>query len=335
MNPALQWIMNNPRLRRGFTALSGPYVAIFTLHRPKPRDAFYSGISETLLERCLHYARDNGYEFASVDSVIRAALEGQTPDRPQLCITLDDGYRDQVERLVPLLLAYDAKPTLFAITDFADDKSWPWDAQVAYVVKHTDKASIELELDGERVSLALSDNHARIQARRHLVAYAKELDGERVRRFLAELERVCDMAIPATAPEGSRPACWPLLRDYEQKGLTIGSHSRSHNLFRALGDSHVEAELTASRRRLAEELDAPSRVFCYPSGRACDFSPWHERLVKEAGYDAALSSISKVAYHQDIRSNPYRVARIGFPDNLDQFARYVSWLEALRSKFPQ
>lgn len=334
MTRALEGIIHNNGLRRCLTALTGPYVAIFTLHRPAPQDGFFNGISEELLAQCLDYARREGYEFVSLDAAIQAAMRGEQPTRPQLCFTLDDGYLDQVERLLPSLLASDAKPTLFVITDFADDRDWPWDAKIAYVVKNTRKNSIDITMDGERVALSLVTKADRIQARRQLVRNAKRLEAEQVQRFVREVEATCEIELPISAPEGYRPANWSLLKKCESKGLTIGSHSRSHNLLNSMGTESVVSELKQSKVRLSEELHSPSRVFCYPSGTSEDFARRHERLVKDAGYFAAVSTISRVAYYRDIRDNPYRVARIGFPQSLQQFARYASWLEALRSKLP-
>ncbi|WP_111641461.1 polysaccharide deacetylase family protein [Marinimicrobium alkaliphilum] len=334
INRGLQSIMFSHTLRRCFSGFAGPYVTIFTLHRPKPENGAFNGISETFLRECLDYARKRRFTFVGLDEVIAAARVGLKPERPQICITLDDGYEDQLTRLVPVLLEAEAKPTLFAITDFADDLDWPWDAKVAYAVRSTRRDKIQLALDNQNTAISLVNADARVEARRRLVSYAKRMSRTQVQTFLAALEVACDLTIPAKAPDGYRPASWDLLRASERQGLVIGSHSRSHNLLNAMDNEQVAAELNHSQNRLSTELVSPSGVFCYPSGTRFDFAPEHEQLVKQAGYKAAVSTISKVAFYREIARNPFRVARIGFPNHLDQFARYTSWLEALRSKFP-
>ena len=330
----MQWAISSRRLQRCLSALTGPYATIFTLHRPKPADGFFNGVSEALLERCLEHVVQRGYEFVSVDEVVDRALTYAQPARPMVCLALDDGYADQMSRLVPLLLHYQAKPTLFTITDFTDDVDWPWDAKLAYAIKHSPLQEALVRSGHREHRLDLSSNRERVHARRQIVSYAKTLRADEVVQLVAEVEKACEVTIPPLAPEGYRPASWETLRKLEQKGLRIGSHGRSHHLFNAVADQRVQAELAHSRRRLKEELNRPSELFCYPSGRPSDYSARHERMVQEAGYRAALNTYSRVAYFKELRRNPYGVPRIGFPDNFEQFARYASWLEAVRSKLP-
>lgn len=334
MNALMRRAMNSKGMGRYFSALAGPFVTIFMLHRPEPEDGSFNGLSEKLLERCLHYALECGYAFASIDEVVEAAFAGKPVSRPTLCFTLDDGYADQVSRLVPLLLQYEAKPTMFTITDFVDGVDWPWDAKVAYAVKHSPLQALRLVIDGETRNLDCSTPQARIQSRRQITAYAKTLRHRALAAFVAEVEAACQFALSTRAPKDYRPASWDMLRASEKEGLRVGSHSRSHSLLNALDDQQVSTELAHSRMRLSAELNNPSNVFCYPSGTAEDFSSRHEDLVKEAGYKAAVSTVSRTAYFKEIRENPYRITRIGFPRTLEQFARYSSWLEALRSKLP-
>lgn len=334
MNPVLRKAVESRRLHRWFSSMTGPYASIFTLHRPRPEDRMFNGVSETLLRECLEYARQRGYEFVSIDELVQRALSGVEVSHPMLCITLDDGYADQLTRLVPILLEYDAKPTLFVISDFSDDQDWPWDAQLAYAVKVCEASSITLTLGDRPRLFDLSDKPHRIACRRTIVQYAKTLDSSQLSDFIHHVANVCRVSIPERAPVGYRPATWPMLREWEEKGLTVGSHNRSHNVLTALGPERVGEELKYSWERLSSELVAPSKTFCYPSGTAKDFSRSHESLVRAAGYHAGVTTLSRIAYFRDIRRNPYRISRIGFPTTFSQFARYASWVEALRSKFP-
>ncbi len=334
MNALMHRIITSKRLERSFSALAGSYVAIFVLHRPEPADHSSHGISEKLLERCLQYAVEQDFDFLSIDEVLAAALAGKQITRPTLCFTIDDGYADQVTKLVPLLLKYRARPTMFVVTDFIDGQEWAWDAKLAYLVKHSPLESIRIALGKSNRELDLSGVEARILSRRRITAYAKTLNVDALPAFLAEVEAACGINLPTSVPNDYRPAKWSELQACEKEGLRIGSHAQTHNLFNAIDDRQVAAELNYSKKRLGEKLINPSGVFCYPSGTKRDFSRRHEGLVKTANYQGAVSAISQTSYLEQIRSNPYCVNRIGFPDNFDQFVRYASWLEALRSKFP-
>ncbi|MDQ2076163.1 polysaccharide deacetylase family protein [Marinimicrobium sp. ABcell2] len=334
MNTFMRWAITNRGLETYFSSLMGSYVTVFMLHRAEPADKSFHGISEALLERCLRYAVENGYDFMSVDEVVDCAIQRKKVSRPTLCFTLDDGYADQVSRLVPVLLRYRAKPTIFAITDFIDGLDWPWDAKLAYAVKHSPLTECELEVEGTSTHLDLSTPEARIRSRRFITSHVKSQRSEYLSDYMAAVESACQVKIPVDAPEDYCAATWDELRASESQGLKIGSHTRSHTVLSALDDQRVAAELAHSKRRLSEELTNPSQVFCYPSGTKRDFSRSHEKLVKAANYQGAVSTISQTSYLRAIRQNPYRVARIAFPTQFDQFVRYSSWFEALRSKLP-
>lgn len=68
--------------------------------------------------------------------------------------------------------------------------------------------------------------------------------------------------------------------------ITIGSHTLSHAHLSRLTDADAAREIGASRERIAARIGESVDFFCYPSG---DFGAREERLVREAGYRAAVS----------------------------------------------
>lgn len=332
MNNLLLQVMTNKYVDHWMTKLVGPFVTIYTLHRPKPANNSFHGVDEHLLDRCLQFAIQRGYRFASIDELVDAAINQRELTQPTLCFTLDDGYADQLSRLIPVLLKYQAKPTLFAITDFVDQIDWPWDAKVAYVIWNTQAEQFSIESAGKILSLDCSTREGRVISRRMLSQHAKTLDKQGLTDFLQTLERVCGVLLPAQAPEGYTPTSWDDLRSYEQQGLRIGAHSRSHLVLSALSDEQILHELRHSKDRVEQELKNPSQVFCYPSGTARDFSSAHPRLVEQVGFSSAITTISKPTNLQIMRDNIYQIDRIGFPESFDKFVRYSSWIEVLRNK---
>lgn len=332
MNHLFLQAMTNKYVGRWMTKLMGPFVTIYTLHRPNPANHSFHGIDEVLLDRSLQFAVERGYRFASIDELVEAAVRQQDLTHPTLCFTLDDGYADQVSRLVPVLLKYNAKPTLFAITDFVDRVDWPWDAKVSYIIWNTRQTCFKFRCAGEPIDINCSSAGHRVNARRALSRHAKTLNKHALQGFLEQLQEICKVDVPAQAPEDYAPATWSELRRCEQEGLRVGAHSRSHHVLSALSDEEIIQELTHSKRRVEDELRNPSRVFCYPSGTARDFLATHPRLVEQVGFSSAITTISKPTNLQIMRSNLYQIDRIGFPETFDKFVRYSSWIEVLRNK---
>lgn len=334
MSNTLPAVNPHSALTRLMHKLLGSFVTIFTIHRPTPVSGAYNGLDEQLLEQCLAYATKKNYRFIALDTLIAEALANNSKPQPTICFTLDDGYTDQAERLLPLLLHYKAAPSLFVITDFIDNKLWPWDAKLTYALWHSPLSRVELRIGLQHLSLDLSSTEKRMAARRTAMQALKQLDPALHTETLLAIAASCKISLPLLPPEEFSPVSWHSLRKLEAQGVRIGSHSQSHLIFNSASDSTIRAELMHSKQRLAAELQNPSSVFCYPLGMRQDFSERHIPLVQAAGYCAAISTISNVTNTTAIRNAPFQIQRIAFPNNFEKFVRYTSWKEALRSKLP-
>lgn len=331
MGNFLQSALTSPRVSALMNFIVGHYATIYMIHRPQPDNGAYEGLSPELLNRCLEHAKKSGFEFAYIDDLVLDALAGKKPQRPTICFTLDDGYQDQVDQLVPVLLRHQAKPTLYVINDLIDQVDWPWDTKLSYALWQCDFDKITFQSEGENFQLDLSTPTARILSRRMLTRFGKTLPSAALNRFVADCLLAFSIEIPSQAPTTYQPASWDSLRKAEEKGLRIGSHACSHRVFSALSDNEIREELQRSNLRLNQEVKFPSRVFCYPSGTARDFSPHHIDLVQQAGFIAALTSIPGNIRLQHIREAPFDIKRHSFPNRFETFVRYSSWLEYIRS----
>lgn len=312
--------------------LIGHYVTIFMMHRPLSKESNYHGLDPELLDQCLTYAKQRGFNFSSIDQIFNDALNGIVPDRPTLCFTLDDGFEDQLHELVPILLKHDAKPTLYVLVDFVDNIDWPWDYKLVYLITHTKVNELKFTHNDNTFALDVSSPEAKICSRRALVKYAKYLPREELAKLMAQIVHLSEIQLPARAPEFYKPATWDGLREYEQKGLKIGSHACSHRVFNSLPLDVVREEVTRAQARLNAELVSPSQIFCYPSGTTQDYSDVHAPVLKELGYPAAVSAIAGNTDFSSIKKDPYNINRHSFPTTFNRFVRYASWFEAVRSK---
>jgi peptidoglycan/xylan/chitin deacetylase (PgdA/CDA1 family) len=79
---------------------------------------------------------------------------------------------------------------------------------------------------------------------------------------------------------------WEQLRELEEAGWEVGSHTRSHPRLTSLEDDELREELTGSRRLLGEKLRAGGRTLAYPYG---DFDTRVRDAAASAGYAAAAT----------------------------------------------
>ncbi|MCE3254057.1 MAG: hypothetical protein K0Q67_3077 [Cellvibrio sp.] len=166
MDTTLHRLLASSSINALMNSIVGHYVTIYMIHRPQPLDGAYEGLTPALLEECIVYAKNAGFEFASIDEILADAIAGRKPQRPTICFTLDDGYQDQLDQLVPVLLAHQCKPTLFTIVDMIDGIVWPWDARLSYATWTSTQTNANFQFNNVRFDLLLDQPAARIRSRR-------------------------------------------------------------------------------------------------------------------------------------------------------------------------
>ena len=77
------------------------------------------------------------------------------------------------------------------------------------------------------------------------------------------------------------------MRAWVDAGMEVGSHTCSHADLSQLSLAEARHELLQSKSDLENLLQKPVTQFCYPYGH---FSPEHEALVSQAGYEAATTT---------------------------------------------
>ena len=85
---------------------------------------------------------------------------------------------------------------------------------------------------------------------------------------------------------------WEEVRQMQRGGfVTFGNHTMSHALFSDLSPQQAREEISASKRRLEEELGEGSYAFTYPFGTALEVTDPVKRLVRESGFYCACTAM--------------------------------------------
>jgi peptidoglycan/xylan/chitin deacetylase (PgdA/CDA1 family) len=86
---------------------------------------------------------------------------------------------------------------------------------------------------------------------------------------------------------------WDECRQLAQAGMEVGSHSMSHARLARLDAAALQAQVTASRRRIEAELRRPCRHFACPWGQPIeDYLPERDPdAVRAAGYSSFVTTI--------------------------------------------
>ena len=105
------------------------------------------------------------------------------------------------------------------------------------------------------------------------------------------------------------------VREMQDAGVAIGSHSYSHHVLTALGERECERDLRSSRELLEDLLGRPVPFLAYPRG-------FHDERVRRAAASAGFRASFTLPEHRE-PVGPHAVPRVGvYPGN---DARSLRW----------
>ena len=224
---------------------------------------------------------------------------GRLPARA-VTVTFDDGYADNVSVAAPILRSAGVPATFFVATGFLDSGRM-WNDTIIESVRRCEFGSIDLNGIGLGAASLDGPGSRRILADRIIASI----------KHCAPAERSAAAQLVATASGVSLPDDLMMrstdVRDLAAGGMEIGAHTVSHPILRALDRDSAASEISTSRQRLESLTGRAVRFFAYPNGRpGDDYTEEHVRIVRDLGFEAALSTRRGVAHRG---SDPFQLPR--------------------------
>jgi len=290
-------------------------LAYHRVHEPAEFEFFRPLISSTpgAFARQMDIIAE-GYNAISLDDLLAwMAGVGSLPPNAAL-ITFDDGYRDNLEKALPILREREMPAVLFLSTDYVGrDRPFYWDS-AAYFFYHTDAAEADLPILGPRSWVSSTGVCA------EWIDAVKRGPQEQREEETARLGEVLGVTMPRSVGRGDL-LTWDEVRAMGSSGFSFGSHTLSHAILTELSATQARRELVESRARIEDELNESIRTLAYPNGTATDFNPQVEEMAKDAGYSAAFTLAPGPARSSEVRGKPMTIRRIGvyMPDEERRF----------------
>lgn len=229
-----------------------------------------------LLARCFH--------VLPLSSALAALDAGTLPTRA-VCITFDDGYRSVHDLALPVLREFGLPATVFVTSGFVGEGNM-WNDRIIEVVQGLTEDTLDLS-DHGLGSYAIGTLEARKQTLTRLTERSKYLAPPARAALVERLEAMVggDLAPGLMlTPEN--------IRNLQQGGIEIGAHTVTHPILTSLDDDTARLEIAAGKADLEEIIGRPVRLFAYPNGKpGMDFDDRHAAMVREAGFDAAFTTM--------------------------------------------
>jgi peptidoglycan/xylan/chitin deacetylase (PgdA/CDA1 family) len=215
----------------------------------------------------------------------RALQQRALPSRCA-CITFDGGHAEHAAVAMPLLQRFGLPATFFVASGFLDG-GYSWSDAVVELVRKAPGTRLNLARAGFGTYDIGCHQRRRAVIDLLLAALAS----------LAPLERLERVRLMARRPGATRLSSDQLIAMH-RAGMEIGAHTVNQTPLASLSNAEARAEIANGRDRLQDILQAPVRLFSYPSGKpGCDFEQRHSNMLRSAGFDAAVTRAPGAARH--------------------------------------
>ena len=258
-------------------------------------------ITPQFLDDMLASLVDENFDFVSLDEAV-ARVEHSNEHRsknPFLAVTLDDGYRDNMENAAPIFRKYNMPYTIYVAPGFVDGFTDLWWEDLENIIAMRD--TIFLDLDGGREEIDTSTPELKAQAYANLMSYLTgTADEERQRRIVKNL--AIQYGYDAAAHRQQQIMSWSEIAELNKDPLcTIGAHTISHPALARLTETQAKFEIKESARVIESELGEWPKHFAYPYGMRKAAARREFDIAKECGFASAATTRHGVvhAVHKD------------------------------------
>ena len=268
------------------------------------------------------------FELVHVDDWLRRAKEGKPLPRLACALTFDDGWRDNYDFALPVLVKHHAPATIFLVSSYIGTAQRFWPNRLMDLVRAEFVSPGSIAFPPE---LRVLVDPVLGQARQ-----CGSIDAETIDPIVQQALKVGEKEIRALVEAVSAPAalCDPDRETLDRVEIAalaftglirFGSHTSTHFRLDARAPTDVlAAEIAQSRVALQGICHQPIDLFCYPSGVFCDAAVSLTR-------DHYLGAMTTAFGWYDAGSNPFLIPRIGVHEDISAdrrgfLARLSGWV---------
>jgi glycosyltransferase involved in cell wall biosynthesis/peptidoglycan/xylan/chitin deacetylase (PgdA/CDA1 family) len=251
----------------------------------------------------MRFLKDH-YEIVPIAEAARRIVQHEPFDGPTACVTLDDGYLNNMTVAAPILERMAIPATIYLATGMIGTDQIHWTARLEQAMFRSARAMLDVSDLGLR-RYPLGPHTASSFVR--LVARLYRLTEEPRQRILTVIQTRLGTS-PLVDFSQFQMMSWDDVRTLFANGLIdFGGHTVNHQIVEPLNDDELETEIGGSVEEVRRQTNCVSSTFAYPNGTPTDFDERAERVLRDHQVLAAVSTIEGI---NDSSSPPYALRRI-------------------------
>lgn len=266
-------------------SLADTKLSTLIYHRvlPVTDDLFPGEVTESIFEQQIIELK-KVFRVLSVNEAIAQLKKGKLPRR-SICITFDDGYADNEQIALPILIKHGVPATFFIATGYLNGGRM-FNDTIIHGIRHCPDPIADLRQFGLGTHgvATLADKRTAIANILAQLKYyplgTREDTANAIAKHLTEIPPPDNLMMNTSQ-----------LINLHRAGMAIGAHTSRHPIFTAHDIEQVQQEIIEGREYLENVLGTTIHHFAYPNGKlGQDYTHEHAKIVEKLGFGAAFST---------------------------------------------
>ena len=267
--------------------LFGGIGLVFMLHRvlPNKLKKRYTinedlAITPEFLEQTIVSLKQRDFRFISLDELHLIIQTGKKPNKKCICITLDDGYRDNVIYGLPIFKKHEVPFTIYVSNCLPNKKAhfwWYW---------LEEKLHIEEKLIWKGISYSTKTEAEKNTVFNLIRESIKNASQTKRLEYAQEFFGKTDLEIELESTKLG--LSWEELNELKNEPLaTIGAHTMHHLSLAYQTNEDMIYEIKKSKIELEDKLKIQIEHFAYPFGSIYDAKNREFEMTNKIGFKTA------------------------------------------------
>lgn len=242
-------------------------------------------------------------DFVSLDEIFRS----DATSKWTVAVTLDDGYRNNLSLALPVFERFEVPVTWFVSTGFVENDLLPWWDLVDFVARVAQPA-LTIQTRNSRCSFDLSDKQDRTCFRLQCRRWFQKADSDTASCVRHQIEN----SIPGELPRNAFASRQEIIEASRSPLVSLGGHTVLHPNLARLSASDIQHEVGNGKKQLETWTGEPIRWFAYPYGGREHWDERTKRIVREEGFDGAVTTVRAYA---DQGADRFEIPRLTVPNS--------------------
>lgn len=230
------------------------------------------------------------YEVIGMDDLADLLERRESPRRPSIAITIDDGYLNNYMIAYPILKKLGLPATIYLTTGFIGSRKAPWVDDLAEVLAAAGPGELFFPevLGQERIDI--STDRGKKMAGESLFKALLPLRLEDKARLLEGLRKKIGVGKDPGDKSERKMMNWEEVEDMSANGISFGAHTVSHGTLSRIEMAEARREILESKRAVEKRLGKKVRHFAVPNGKKEDFSAELARYCRDCDFETVVTT---------------------------------------------